>query len=83
MRRKDGKENGKVAASTEKELISVLSKHYSEVDAWSRSKTYKNYIFDMNEYGPSHEVEKDGVFYQNGKANKALNKNWMEFIWKI
>ena len=35
----------------------------------------------MNEYGPSHEVEKDGVFYQNGKANKALNKNWMEFIW--
>ena len=73
MRRKDGRENGKVAASTEKELSSVLSKQHSEVNVWSRSKTYKNYIFDMDEYRPSQEVEINNTFYQNGKANKALN----------
>ena len=72
-RRKDGKENGKEAANMEKELSSVLSKHYFEFNAWSRSKTYKNYIFDMDEYRPSQEVEINNAFYQNGKANKALN----------
>ena len=49
-------------------------------DLRSRSKSYKNYIFDMDKFGPSKEVQLDGVFYKNGKAKTALSQNWREFI---
>ena len=73
-----GRVERRVQARQTDPVLSEVSGDFA--DLGSRSKSYKNYIFDMDKFGPSKEVQLDGVFYKNGKAKTALSQNWREFI---